>query len=428
MQKKQYLCALFRLIQKMNWTKEAKDTVWLIGLQGVNYVVPLFVLPYLMAVLGAEQFGVYSFGIALAQYLMMLVDFGFNLTASKQIALARGNVAETDRLFSATMVSKGLLLALSAIVVMIVGALPAYRIYRTIIWITWLMVVGNTFSMYWLFQGAGKIRLVAVVNTLMKLLILPLTFLLVKSPSDVRIAAWIQVAVFMTTGAVMAGLTWKLGLAHWMRVQWTDIRGQIRSSWSIFLSNAATSTYTALFVVILAYMVSAEEVGKYAAAEKIIRSVCYMIWLPLSQAYFPRISRLGKENPAEGRRLIRMLTLFVMVVLGAAGIGMAVVAEPLTAWIGKDYAGIGGIAAILAVVPLFIGVGGVQGQMGLIALGDEKDKASFRNVYLAAGLISLASVCGLSWYWGATGAAAALVITEGFVCAGMCLLNAKRKQ
>lgn len=410
----------------MLWTKEAKDTIWLIGLQGVNYLVPLFVWPYLMVALGAEQFGVYSFGIALAQYLMMLVDFGFNLTASKQIALAQGDELETNRIFSATMTAKLLLLCLSGIIVAIVSVIPAYTVYRNIVWITWLMVVGNAFSMFWLFQGLGKIKLISIVNTAMKLLILPLVFVFVKTPADANIAAWIQAAVFVGSGIVIVWLTKKLSLAQVVPIQWKDIKEQLKNSFSIFLSSAATSTYTALFVVILAYMVSADEVGRYSAAEKIMRSICYLIWMPISQAYFPRASKLGKENPIEGKRLMRHLTLFIIVALGFAGIAIAIAAEPLVNLLGKDYTGIGTIAAILSVVPVLIGIGGIQGQMGLIAMGGEREKKAFRNVYLMAGVIALVSVCILSYIWGAVGAAIALVLAEGFVCVSMCIIEQRR--
>ena len=411
----------------MRWSKEAKDTLWLMGLQGVNYLAPLLVWPYLMLVLGAEQFGVFSFGIALAQYLMMLVDFGFNLTASKQIALAQGNTAETNRLFTATMGAKLLLLTLSAVVVAIVSVLPVFAPYRTIVWITWWMVAGHTFSMFWLFQGAGKIRWVAIINAAMKLLILPLTFVLVQSPSDVIVAAWIQVAVFLGAGLTTVVMTYRMGLARMARVRWNDIRGQLANSWSIFLSNAATSTYTALFVVILAYFVSAEEVGRYAAAEKIMRCVCYLIWIPVAQAYFPKISRLSTENRAEGERLIRTMTLWIGVALAVAGGLLVFGMEPLSVFLGKDYAGIGSLAMVLGIVPLLVGVGGVQGQMGLIAMGGEREKLCFRNVYLQAGVIALVGVCVGSYLWGAMGAAAALVVTEGYVCLGMCVHNGRRR-
>lgn len=410
----------------MQWSKEAKDTIWLMALQGVNYLAPLLVWPYLMVALGAEQFGVFSFGIALAQYLMMLVDFGFNLTATKQIALAQDNRQELNRLFSATMAAKILLLMLSAAVVAVVSALPMYGAYRTVVWITWLMVAGHTFSMFWLFQGIGKIRWVAVTNAAMKLLILPLTFVLVHTPADVYAAAWIQVAVFIGAAMVTVGLTCGMRLARCVPVGWQDIREQLRSSWSIFLSNAATSTYTALYVVLLAYFVTEAEVGRYAAAEKIVRCACYLIWLPVSQAYFPKVSRLSATDRAAGKRLVIRLTVLMALALGAAGIVLAVGIEPLTVWLGKDYAGIGSLTAVMAIVPLMVGVGGVQGQMGLIALGGEREISSFRNVYLAAGVVAVVSVCVLSWLWGATGAAAALVLTEATVCLSMWILNRKQ--
>ena len=411
----------------MHWSKEAKDTVWLMVLQGVNYLAPLLVWPYLMIVLGAEQFGVFSFGVALAQYLMLLVDFGFNLTATKQIALAQGDTKETNRIFSATMTAKILLLAVSAIIVAVVTLIPMYRAYRAIVWIAWLMVVGNTFSMFWLFQGLGKIRWVAIINAAMKLLILPLTFVLVTAPAHIYIAAWIQSAVFLVAGIVTVVLTRVLNLAWITRITWVEVKEQLRSSWSIFLSNAATATYTSLFVVILAYFVSADEVGRYAAAEKIMRCACYLIWIPLSQAYFPKISRLGADNREEGERLLRRITFLLALVLGVSGLALGLFAEPLALWLGKEYSGIGQIMYILAVVPMMVGIGGAQGQMGLIAMGGEKEKRAFRNVYLVAAVIALVGVCVLSYLWGAMGAAVALVITEGIVCIGMCVLNSRKR-
>ena len=411
----------------MQWSKEAKDTIWLMMLQGVNYLAPLLVWPYLMVVLGAEQFGVFSFGISLSQYLMILVDFGFNLTATKQIAIAQGNSVETNRLFSATMASKLMLLLLSGIIVFGISLLPMYKTYRIIVWISWLIVVGNTFSMVWLFQGMGKIRLVSIVNAAMKLLILPLTFVFVKSPSDIYSAAWIQVSVFLGSAAVTIMLIKLRGMAEIISVSWTAIKDQLHGSWSIFLSTAATSTYTALFVVILAYFVTPDEVGRYAAAEKIMRCLCYMIWIPISQAYFPRVSRLSTNNREEGQRLVRLLTIAMMLILGLMGVAVAFGLEPLALKMGKDYAGIGRIAVVMAVMPMAVGVGGVQGQMGLIAMGGEKEKKTFRNIYLIAGILSLCCVLVMSNIWGGMGAAVALSVTEGFVCIAMCVSYRKMR-
>ena len=396
------------------------------GLQGINYLAPLLVWPYLMVVLDAGQFGVFSFGVALAQYLMLLVDFGFNLTATKQIALAKGNKEWTDRIFSSTMYAKFLLLAVSAVIMAGLSAVPRFAVYRKVMWIMWGMVTGHTFSMFWLYQGVGKVRLVAIVNACMKLLIMPLTFILVRSGDDVAIAAWIQVAVYIGAGCVTTVLTKTMGLASWVKVSWSDVAVQLRSSSPIFLSNAATSTYTALFVVILGCFVTSDEVGKYAAAEKIMRAACYLIWIPVCQAYFPKVSRLGQTNPSEGENLVRRLTLLLAVCLGVAGVLLFFFAEPIAGLLGKNYAGLGKLSAIMAVVPVLVGVGGAQGQFGLIALGGKKEKRSFRNVYFAAGAVALVSVCWFAYFWGVSGAAYALVLTEGTVCVSMTVLNKRR--
>ena len=114
-------------------------------------------------------------------------------------------------------------------------------------------------------------------------------------------------------------------------------------------------------------------------------------------------------------------------VLSVSGLALGLFAEPLALWLGKDYSGIGQIMYILAIVPMMVGIGGAQGQMGLIAMGGEKEKRAFCNVYFAAAVVALVGVCVLSYLWGAMGAAVALVITEGIVCIGMCVLNSRKR-
>lgn len=63
-----------------------KNSFYLYLVQGLNYLLPLITLPYLLIVLSSEDFGKYSFAFATSQFLILLVDFGFNLSATKKIA------------------------------------------------------------------------------------------------------------------------------------------------------------------------------------------------------------------------------------------------------------------------------------------------------------------------------------------------------
>ena len=79
---------------------------WLYSLQGLNYFIPFAVLPYLVRVLGVERYGLVSFAQAFAQYFVILTDYGFNLSATKQIARLRSDPERVSSLFWSVMVIK----------------------------------------------------------------------------------------------------------------------------------------------------------------------------------------------------------------------------------------------------------------------------------------------------------------------------------
>ncbi len=77
-----------------------KNFVSLFSLQGVNLVLPFLTLPYLGRVLGAENFGVVLMVYAVMQYLFVLCDYGFNLSATKDIAIYRDDKQKINQIFS----------------------------------------------------------------------------------------------------------------------------------------------------------------------------------------------------------------------------------------------------------------------------------------------------------------------------------------
>ncbi|EEY9447163.1 flippase, partial [Escherichia coli] len=50
------------------------------SIQGVNYIIPLVTIPYLVRVLGLEVYGKYSIILSVLQYLVIITDYGFNLS------------------------------------------------------------------------------------------------------------------------------------------------------------------------------------------------------------------------------------------------------------------------------------------------------------------------------------------------------------
>ena len=397
-------------------TREIKDVFYLVALQGINYIAPLLVLPYLMIVLGAEKFGYISFALITTQYLMLLVDFGFNFTATKRIALAKGNQEELNRIFTSTLYAKISLLAVSFLALIAIAQVPQFAIYRQVMFVMFLVVVGNAFIFVWLFQGLGQIRFIAIFNAIAKLSILPLTFVFVKSSDDYLIAAFLQASVSI--------FVMLISIAYVIKKKWVKITSfvgknvisDLKESFPIFLSGAATSIYTASFGLMLGYFATAEAVGQYSAAERIMRGFCWLIFIPISQAFFPRISALSQSDPNRARRLIKRLALVVGAAMLIVFFVLFFSSDYLMLFLKNDFEGIDELFKIMAIVPFFVALGGIFGQLGLLALGGERDKMNFQRAYLIAGAFALASIFVSIPIWGAIGAAVSLLVTEVIVC------------
>lgn len=399
-----------------NNKREVKDVFYLIALQGLNYIVPLLVLPYLMKVLGAEKFGYIGFSLSVAQYLMLLVDFGFNLSATKRIALAKDNPAELNKIFSATVYAKMGLLLCSFVLLLLVAFIPQFQVYRTTMLVMFMVVIGQAGLFVFLFQGLGQIKWISIFNTIAKVAILPLTFWLVVSPDDYLLAAFLQGLVAVATMLISWGMIIKQRWVKLVKVSVLQVKTELSESFPLFLSTAATSVYTACFVLILGYFASPEQVGQYSAVDRLMRAFCYLAMVPILQVFYPYIANLAQKNRQEAITKVKYLFVVMVVCMVAIGLCMFFASPLIVYFLGNDYAQADLLFKIMSLVPLFVGMGGVMGQLVLLAMGDNKDKQYFRNVYMVAAVVAIGSVLLLSSMYGMYGAACSLLLTEVTVC------------
>lgn len=395
-----------------------QDTLWVTVLQGLNYLIPLFVWPYLIVVLGAEGFGIVGFALSFVQFLMLVVDFGFNLTATKQIATADSQDA-IDAVSSATLYAKMLLFGVAVIIGAVVLCLPQFAVYRVAVAMLLPMLLSSVFSMQWLYQGTGHIRCLWIINSACRLVIIPLTFVIVKGAADVLAAVGIQAAAYFVSA--LAGLVWALRkrLFVFRRSSWQVVRASLRESLPLFVSTATSSVYAMLLVVVLGYFAATQEVGLYSAVEKIIRVACYALLIPALQVCYPQISKLAATDKQAALRMVRLLCGGLVAVMLVIGCVLFFGGEQLMALMGKDYTGSAQLFRIMAFIPVFVVISGVYGQLDLIAIGGERQKKQFRNVYLFGASIAVVLVVCTIPNLTAVHTASILLVTEAVVAFGM---------
>ena len=396
--------------------KELVDSLYLIALQGINQFLPLLVLPYLMVVLGATGYGYIGFSLSVVQYLVLVVDFGFNLSATRRIAQVRDNREELTRVFWSVFWAKLVLLAGALLLLaVLLLAVPTFQKYRTALLCTLPMLVGSAFTFLWLFQGIGRVRQMAIINTTSKIIMLPLIFWLVKTPADYPLAAFIQSGVFVLTAVISIVYMRHLRCVGRPVREGQAIRQAVSESFPLFLSSASTSVYTQLFVVILGFYCSTDVVGRYSSAERIMRALCFVLYTPINQAFFPRISAAAVSDAAQARKVFTALRNLVAAIMLVVGVCLFAGAPYVSYFLGNEYAGIEDLLHIFAFAPIFIGLGGVYGQSGLVAMGQHEAHRHFRNVYFMVAVMALAMVAVLTPLFRETGAAMALLASEAAV-------------
>lgn len=393
--------------------KELVDSLYLIALQGINQFLPLLVLPYLMVVLGATGYGYVGFSLSVIQYLVLVVDFGFNLSATRRVAQVRDDRREVTRVFWSVFWAKLMLLAGTLVLLaVLLLAVPTFQKYQTALLCTLPMLLGSAFTFLWLFQGLGRVRQMAIINTASKIIMLPLIFWLVKSPADYPLAAFIQSGVFVLTAVISIGYLWRLRCVGAPVGERSAIRQAMSESFPLFLSSASTSVYTQLFVVILGFYCTTDVVGRYSSAERIMRALCFVLYTPINQAFFPRISAAAVAEPVQVRRIFSTLRNLVAAIMLLVGVALFVGAPYVSYFLGSEYVGIEDLLRIFAFAPIFIGMGGVYGQSGLVAMGQHEAHRHFRNVYFMVAVLALVLVAVLTPLFHETGAALALLASE----------------
>jgi O-antigen/teichoic acid export membrane protein len=398
---------------KIIGSNEFRDSFYLILLQGVNQLLPLIVMPYLMIKLGTYGYGHVGYSLSVIQYMIIIVDFGFNFSATKKIAIVGDNRVKRSRIFWATVAAKTFLLTIAMLIMLIlITCVGTFRLYRTAIIATVPMLIGSTYTFMWLYQGIGKIRLFSILNTISKITLLPLIFIYVKTPDDYVVAAFLQSAVFLFT-AIASGI--HIYYKKWIikqRPTMRDIKNEISDSFPLFLSSASTSVYTQLTVVIIGFFCATETVGLYTSAERIMRAACFVLYTPLSQVYFPKISALASKNRAEAKNMFKRAKIIIMSVMTLVCVALLVCGKWGPVILGSDYNGIDKYLTIFAFVPFAIGFGGIYGQMGLIALGNKYTIRSFRNTYFTAAVFSICATLSVTPIFYAYGACFVTAATE----------------
>ena len=390
-----------------------RNVLSLFMLQGGAYLIPLLTLPWLSRVLGVNEFGRLGFITAFVAYFILLVDWGFSLSATKQVAIFRHDKLARSKVFWDTLFAR-LILALIGFLLLIslIFSIPQLSVNAPFLLLGYLAVVGSIIAPTFYFQGIERMSKMALINLLIKFLSVPCIFIFVTSDADIARAIGIQ-AGFILLAAVVNFFTLLFSdELTWVRPSCDQMIKSLKDGWPLFLSTASIGLYTNSNIVILGFVADAAAVAYFTAAQTLIRAG-QGLYGPLSQALFPRMSHLFHHAKDSALILLRQL-MWVQGAISALLSCFLFIAAPwlMTAFFGEQFEL--GISVLRWLSPLLflIGLSNIFGIQCMVPLGYT---GPFSRILLASGLFNVFIMLPLGYWFGADGGAVAVLITEFFV-------------
>lgn len=392
--------------------KLVKNIASLSILQIANYILPFILLPYLTITLGPNNFGKINFVLAVINYFLLFTDYGFNMSATQQVAIYKDDQRTLNKIFWTTNFAKAILAFTGLIVLtLLIVTVKELRQDAFLYLIGFAVVLQSLFSPVWFFQGIEKTAWIIPISLIPKALTLPLIFIYVKNSNDYVATLVIQCLVSFIIAAICC--TWifyKRRLVQWYQPSLPEIKKALEDGWHIFLSTAAINFYTTSNIVILGIMTNHIIVGYFVAADKLIKGVQALIFT-IGQAAYPRINQYfadSKEKAAE-------FLLLCLKWMGSVGFIASVLLFFFAEFIVKllfgptQYNPSIELVRIMSITPTIVSLGYVFGILGLLSFGL---KAVYTKIYIILGSLSLCLTIPLCYYFNMYGVSISIVVTE----------------
>lgn len=378
-------------------------------LQIAGYVFPLITMPYLARVIGVDGFGKIAFASAVMVWVQTIADWGFNFTATRDVAQNRENPQKVSEIFSNVLWARCVLMFLSFLfLVLLVIVFPKFRDNIDILLVSFLMVPGHILFPDWFFQAMERMKYITILNVISKLLFTIAVFIFIKDKGD-----YILQPLLTSLGFVVSGLIafyyilvkWKVKL---QKPSFKNIRLTIRKSTDVFLNNLMPNLYNSFSTVLLGVFGGDVANGKLDAGTKFV-NIAQQFMSVLSRAFFPFLSRkldkhhiYAKINIALSLSMSALLFLFSPLI-----IDWFFTAEFTDSII---------VLRIMSISIFFLALSNIYGTNYMIIAGYERQ---LRNTTTVVSIIGFALSFPLIYFWGYIGAAITVTLTRGLLGASI---------
>lgn len=347
----------------------------------VSALVGFFIYPYVIRVLGAEQYGLYAFLLAIAMYFQDVIDFGFDSPCTKRVALCADDKHELSRTVSVVLFCKLALIALSAAVAApIILAIPVLRDNLWLFIVIFIQNLYKTFYPQWYYLGTKNMKFSSILQAVIRISQIPLILIFVKDTGDLMVYALI-VSGTMFVGSLVGGANVLMEGIRIVGVSFSQMKEYYKEATPFFVTTISGRIKEKTLTAIIGACFGMRDVAIYDLANKIIQ-IPKLLLNSINAALFPevvakatteRVNRILKYE-----RLISLATILSIVIFG----------YPATLILGgRDMIAAYPVALILSFTIYFMLITGAYLQFVFVARGGYRYVACNQVIALATCMV-----------------------------------------
>ena len=380
-------------------------------LQLANYLLPLIIVPYLFAVLGTVKYGLIVFAQSLVASFGLFVNYGFNLSATKEIAVHQKNIKKVSEIYSTVTVIKSLFSLIALLLFLIlIFSFNKFSDDKTLYLLTFGTIIESILFPVWLFQGMERMKYITVIYSISKIIVAILIFTVINNTSDYLLIPILYFCGSLSSGIISIFILFKYFKIKFYYPSLQQIKFQLHDGWHLFISNISINLYRNSNILILGFLTTPLYVGYYALAEKVIRALQGLLG-PISETLYPYIANKSAKQSIKkslenllkiSKYYFFILITIVFFVLFLAPFAVEILTDSEINNIVLDM-------RILTGALFFGGFNYLMGIIGLISLGFQK---YFSRAVIITGSINVALCFVLSPLIKDSGAAFALTVSE----------------
>lgn len=338
--------------------------------QVINYILPLITYPFLIRKIGLARFGEVQFVLTAMMFLNILIDYGFNYRAPKEVAILKKNPQELSCLVSRIIFFKLSIYAILSLGIFVyafyISSQPVMLYIGGVVFLLNIALTPN-----WFFQGIERMEFIAGIDVVAKLLFTGLIFVFIRNAEDYVyvLPLWgLGGIISIVVGGVLIYTKYKI---RFVQPEWKSIKFEIQEGYHLFIANLSTLVLTNSQILLLGIYQGPVAVGIYSIAEKIAK-IPWTLCGIFSNVIYPKVCVESLTSLENVKLFLTNVMKKVLILVLVGVIFLLIFGHFIISWFTKEeIISVNNVFRILVISTIFVALN-IPYNLTLLAYGRNK--------------------------------------------------------